>query len=85
MWCLKNSRNDKAYISISERPNKQIFEDRKFLVYGHEKLLQNLSRHPEPDPAYTIMVLEGVHNLFFIFCSDEATSINMIDYERKWR
>jgi hypothetical protein len=82
---LKNSGNNKADIIISERPNEQIFEDRKFLVYGRDKPLKNLSRHLEADPAYTIMVLEGVHDLFFIFCSDEATSINMIDYERKWR
>ena len=74
-----------ATLVISERPNIQVFQDWKFFVYGCDKLLQIPIRHQEADPVYAIMVLEGKHDLFFIFCSDGATSVNVINYKWKGR
>ena len=85
MWCSKVFGNNKADIVISERPNVQVFQDQKFFVYDHNKLLQIPIRHQEADPADTIMVLEGKHDLFFIFCSDGVTSVNMINHKWKGR
>jgi hypothetical protein len=85
MWRLKGFGKNKADIVRNERLKIQVFQDRKFLGYGRDKLVQILSRNQEADPAYAVMVLEGEHDLFFSFSGFYVTFINIVDYERKGR
>ena len=83
LWGLKRRRKNQVSVVLRPRREIQVFQDRKFVIYGCDDLLQTRSRHPKVDAAHAIAVLKCKHYSLFIFCG-EATSFDIIlNNERK--
>ena len=84
LWCLKCRRKNQVSVVLPRRPDRQEFQDRKFVVYGIDEVLQTRSRHPKVDAADAITMLECKHYALFVFCG-EAMIFGVINDERKGR
>ncbi len=85
LWCLKRRGKDQVSVVLRRRREIQVFQDREFVVYGRDDLLQTRSWYLKGDAAHTITVLECKHYALFVFCG-EATIFDMIlNNERKGR
>jgi hypothetical protein len=83
LWCLKRRRKNQVSVVLRRRADRQEFEDRKFIVYGCDDLLQTQSRHPKGDAAHAIVVLECKHYVLFDFCSKAMIPDFILNDERK--
>ena len=63
----------------------QVFQHRKFAVYGRDEVMQTLNRHLKADAAHTVTVLECKHYSLFIFCGGVTVFGIVINKERKRR
>jgi len=84
LWCLKRRRKNQVSVVLRRRPDRQEFQDREFVVYGCDDLLQTRSWHSKGDAAHAITVLECKHYSRFIFCG-EVMIFGVINNERKTR
>jgi hypothetical protein len=62
----------------------QVFQHRKFAIYGHDEVMQTLNRHLKADAAHTVTVLECKHYSLF-FCGGVTAFRIVINEERKRR
>ena len=86
MWCLKCFRKYQGRaLVLRPRPHNQVFQHWIFLVDGHNELLQFHNRHLKTDTANAITLLKCKDYSLFIFCSDVAVFVKVIDDEWKGR
>ena len=66
---------------------KQVFKERKLVIYGCNELLQTRSRHEQGDAVHAIAVLECKYYSLFILCGKATIFIFNIIFndERKRR
>ena len=72
-------------VVLRRRPDIQVFQDREFVVYGRDELLQTWNRHPKRDAADAMMVLECKHYSFFIFRGEAMIPNFIFNDERERR
>jgi hypothetical protein len=85
MWCLKRfgKFQDRTFV-LKPRHDDQILQDRKFLIDGHDELLQISSRQVKTDATDAITLPESKDGSLFIFCGDVRV-VKLIDDEWKGR
>jgi hypothetical protein len=85
LWCIKCRRNNEASVVLRRGHDRQKFQDREFVVYGCDDLLQTRSRHVQGDATNAIAVLECKHYALFVFCGEATISEMILKNERKGR
>ena len=85
MWCLKRRGKNQVSVVLRRGHDRQKFQDREFVVYGCDDLLQTRSRHPKGDAAHAITVLECKHYSLFILSGEVMIPEFILDDERKRR
>ena len=63
----------------------QVFQHRKFALYGRDEIMQTLNRHLKANAAHTVTVLECKHYSLLIFRGRVMVFGIVIDKERKRR
>ena len=85
LWCLKRRRKNQVSIVLHWRHEIQEFQDREFVIYGCDNLLQTWSWHLKGDVAHAIPVLECKHYSLLIFSGEDIILDFILDDERKRR
>ena len=85
LWCLKRRGKDQVSVVIRRRREIQVFQDREFVVYGRDDLLQTWSWYLNGDAAHAITVLKCEHDALFVFCGEATISEMILKNERKGR
>ena len=85
LWCLKGRRKNQVSVVLRRSHDIQHFQDREFIVYGCDELLQTRSRHPKGDAAHAITVLECKQYSLFIFWGEVVIFVVVINNEGKGR
>jgi hypothetical protein len=81
---LKSFREHQDRADVHRRVHNQVFQDWKFPVDCHDKLLQIPDRKEKAEVADAMTLLESTQYPLFIFCSD-AIFAAVINSERKGR
>jgi len=85
MRCPKRFGKDQGCIMLGRRHDVQVFQRLKFVVYGHDELLQTLDGHLKTDATDSVTVLERKQYSLLILQRHLATYVNVIENERQER
>jgi hypothetical protein len=87
MRCSKRVGKYQALKVLSLRHHIQVFQRRKFSVYGCNEPLKIRQGNPKANAAHAISELEGKHDPLFIFCRNISVGIfaKVIENKRKTR
>jgi len=85
MWCLERFWKHQAWVVVARRLDIQIFQRRKFSVYGQYQFLQKRRRKAKVDVAQSATPLESKQYSSFVFRSHFSIFVAIIDSERQRR